>query len=249
MKRSIATLLAGIAVLGAPMTTLADPASPQHGPLAPVADDIDDAWHPAATVMPLGAQDRIYGPSDAAVSVIVWADPECPYCKLFGPVPEQVVDASGGKVNYGLRLVPLSFHGQAAVLSSLTALCVARQAGSAAFFHFYDGYLRMTGSNGKGLGAGGDFAPMAALAAAAGAGKDDLLTQCVRDPATLQQLISESDSAQKAGVMGTPAIVVRNNRTGATVMTEGAIGTDDLQRAIDAVRDAPATAPADNSKT
>lgn len=235
MNQKLAALLAGAAILAMPHGAQARNAHTVVAPMVNVADSDADqgGWRVVTTVPPVSAQDRIYGNPAAAFTVTVWSDPECPYCKMFGDAAEQVVDASGGKVNLILRLLPLSFHGQAALVASATSLCVADQAGAPGFYRFFDAYLRMTGSNGKGLpGAPGDFAPVAALAGAAGARNLGTLTHCVQAPETMRRLAAETDTAQKAGVTGTPAIAVHDNATGMTVMTEGAISADDLQAAI-----------------
>ena len=177
----------------------------------------------------------VHGPAKAAVSVIVWLDPECPYCKVLGMTPETVVDAAEGRVNLAVRLYPLPFHGANAMLASLSALCVGDQAGDAAYYHFLDGWLAMTGSNGQGIpaqpGQNGD--PVAALARSAGALDSAALAACTTAPATSERLGEEMRSAQRANLGGTPAIAVRNNANGKTIMVAGAIGDDDLRAAIE----------------
>lgn len=201
---------------------------------AQVGDESADegGWRVATQVSPIGFGDRIHGPASPAISVIVWLDPECPYCKVLGTIPEQVVDASGGRANLAVRLYPLPFHGQTAMLASLSALCVGNQAGDGAYYRFLDAWLAMTGGNGKGIPGGASGDPVAALAAASGARDSNALAACTAAPATAERLGEEMRAAQRAGLSGTPAIAVRNNASGKTIMVAGAIGADDLEAAI-----------------
>lgn len=190
-------------------------------------------WVLAPQVAAIGAGDRVYGPAKADLSMIVWLDPECPYCKVFGATPERVVDAAGGKLNLAVRLYPLSFHGPNAVLASATALCVGDQAGAAGFYKFMGGWLALTGGNGKGIAAGnGNPAAAASLAAASGAVGRAALAACTTNPATTARIKAEIDDGETARITGTPAIAVRNNKTGETIMAAGALPQDELESAV-----------------
>jgi protein-disulfide isomerase len=46
------------------------------------------------------SRDHIYGNPNAPVSLIEYADFECPFCKQFDATPKELVDAYGGKVNW-----------------------------------------------------------------------------------------------------------------------------------------------------
>jgi len=190
-------------------------------------------WVLAPQVAPIGAADRVYGPAKADLSMIVWLDPECPYCKVFGATPERVVDAAGGKLNLAVRLYPLSFHGPTAVLAAATALCTGDQAGAGGFYKFMNGWLALTGGNGKGIAAGnGNAAAAASLAAASGASNRAALAACTASPATTARIKAEIADGETARINGTPAIAVRNNTTGETIMAAGALPQDELESAV-----------------
>jgi protein-disulfide isomerase len=190
-------------------------------------------WQEAPGVIPVGKMDRLYGKPDARFSLIIWLDPECPYCKLLGAQPEHIVDSSAGRVNLAVRLYPLPFHGPNAILASSTALCVAEQAGATGYYRFLSAWMARTGSNGRGIGAGdGRDDPVAAMAVAAGARNLDKLAGCTASDQTAARLAAEMKSGDLAGIEGTPAIAVRDNRQGHTIMVSGAIGEDDMRNAI-----------------
>ncbi len=202
---------------------------------APAVRAQDDAgWQEAPTVAPVGSEDRLYGKPDARFSLIVWLDPECPYCKVLGEKPEHVVDQSKGQVNLVVRLYPLPFHGPNALVAATTALCVAEQAGPAGYYRFLNGWMARTGSNGKGLMApdqGGND-PVAALAATAGARDSNALAGCSTSDKTGKRLAAEMKGAEVAGIEGTPAIALRDNRVGHAIMVSGAIEEVDMRNAI-----------------
>lgn len=199
------------------------------------AADAPDAggWRVATRVAPASPGDRVHGPGGADLSVIIWLDPECPFCKAMGAMPMRVVDDLGGGVNLIVRLFPLPFHGAAAVQGSLAALCVGDQAGPDGYYRFLDGWLAATGGNGKGLpAASGHDDPLGLLAAQSGARDTSALAECIGKETTGRRLVLQMQAAEVAGVQGTPAIAIRDNRNGHTIMEDGAIPEEDLRRAI-----------------
>ena len=197
------------------------------------AQDDESGWKEAPGVEAVGKQDRLYGAPDARFSLIVWLDPECPYCKVLGTQPEHVVDGSHGRVNLAVRLYPLPFHGPNAVLASATALCVGDQAGATGYYRFLAAWMAKTGSNGRGIGDGaGNSDPVADLAAAAGARNRDALAGCTTSGKTNDRLARDVNAGNAAGIEGTPAIALRDNRVGHTIMVSGAVSEEDMQNAI-----------------
>ena len=192
-------------------------------------------WHAAGAITPVDAtREPVYGEPASDFSVIVWLDPECPYCKMLGRTPEKVVDASGGRVNLAVRLLPLPMHGRAALIAAATALCVGKQTPAAGYYRFLDRYMELTRTNGAGLPEGSGVS-VESLARDAGVSDPAALDACVHAPETVQALGQEFGAANAAGVTGTPAIVVRDNRTGRLAMTEGAIPAEEFNRVIRAL--------------
>jgi protein-disulfide isomerase len=202
------------------------------GPAAAQSDEGIAVWHSAGEVAPVdAAREPVYGQAASDFSVIVWLDPECPYCKMLGRTPEKVVDAMGGRVNLAVRLMPLPMHGRAAVIAAATAICVSQQTPPAGYYRFIDRYMELTRTNGAGLPLGGG-PTVEALASEAGVKDMAALNTCVHAQETMQALGQEYAAAGAAGVTGTPAIVVRDNRSGKQAMTEGAIPASEITRAI-----------------
>jgi len=175
-------------------------------------------------------RDRIHGAATAPYSIIVYSDLECPYCKRFAGVAEKAAAALGDKVNVVWRHYPLDFHGKVAVQEAVAAECVARQAGNKGFFKFVDAVLAGTQTNGKGL-PGGDAA-LTALAKDAGAGDAKTLKTCIEDASVAARVQDDMQDGIKAGIEGTPGLILRDNLSGRAQVVGGALPQEQMERAL-----------------
>lgn len=118
--------------------------------------------------------------------------------------------------------------------AGMVALCVADQGGTQAYYKFVNAYFAQTGGNGRGLPgeAQRGRAAVVDVATAAGATDGKAVEACTRSKDTLDRLVAEGDAAERATVQGTPAVAVRNNVTGETILVDGAIDGDTLDAAI-----------------
>ena len=175
-------------------------------------------------------RDRIFGNVNAEVSVIVYTDFECPFCKRFAGVPEQAISKFDGKANLVFRHYPLEFHGANAKRGAYYAECVGRQSGSGAFFTFSNEWFRQTVSNGKGLPQGDQQIREIALKA----GVKDLaaLDTCAKDPTVAQMVKDDIADGTRSGISGTPGIIVRNNKTGTSLSITGAVPAAQVEQII-----------------
>lgn len=82
-----------------------------------------------------GAVEHVLGDPDAPVTVLEYADFECPYCAAAAPVLRRLVEESGGRVRLVFRHFPIaSIHPHA-----LTAALAAEAAGAqGAFWPMHD---------------------------------------------------------------------------------------------------------------
>jgi protein-disulfide isomerase len=182
---------------------------------------------------PDAARDHIYGVPNAEVTMIEFSDYECPFCKQFNGVPQEVVKRMGGRVNYIWRHFPLSFHNPMAHREAEAAECVSKLGGNDAFWAYTDTVMARTATNGKGMPASnGD--PIMAL------GKELKL-----DPAAFKKCLdsgemkSRVDDDQKdgvnSGISGTPGTIIINNKTGKTEFVNGALPLQALESAVRSV--------------
>jgi thiol-disulfide isomerase/thioredoxin len=64
------------------------------------------------------------GPATAPVTIVEWADFECPHCRHAAPVLEKAVDANPGKVRFVYKFYPLQahVHGESAARAAVAAM-------------------------------------------------------------------------------------------------------------------------------
>lgn len=183
----------------------------------------------ARAVVP--GRDHIRGSAAAEISLIEYSDFECPFCKRFHGTPAALVERYGGRVNWVYRHFPLAFHDPAARREAIASECAARLGGNDAFWQFTDAVFRHTRSNGQGLAEG---KTEAGLAKELGL-KAEEFARCQADPKIAQRVEEDIADGKAVGVSGTPATVVRNNRSGASEMIVGAQPLEAVQAAIDRV--------------
>lgn len=176
--------------------------------------------------------EHVFGNPDAMVSMIEYADFECPFCKRFHGTPQQVQKQFGDKVNLIYRSMPLSSHGEAATLEARAGECVARLGGNDAFWKYSNDLFEYTDTNGRGLRKG---QTIYSLAADQGIEKNKL-KDCLTDPAIQARIDANLESARKLGITGTPTTIVRNNKSGAVEIVSGAAQAKQLEDAINKVR-------------
>jgi protein-disulfide isomerase len=176
------------------------------------------------------ARDHLLGDAQAPISIIEYSDFECPFCKRFHGVPDEVVKRLGGKANFVWRHFPLEMHGPAAMREAEATECAARLGGNGSFWSYVNELMKRTRSNGQGLPAdNGD--PLLALAAEL---KLDTLAfnKCLESGETRQRVAEDLKDGEGAGVTGTPGIVLRNAATGKALFAEGAISADALEAGV-----------------
>jgi len=153
------------------------------------------------------------GGDNAPVTLIEFADYECPYCKLVQPAVEQVLETYGDKVRYVYRDFPLPFHSHARP-ASLAARCAEEQG---KYWEYHDALFEAPDLSIDGL---------RSLADTVGLDRtkfDDCLASEKYDDA-IDKDVSEGSNA---GVNGTPAFFI-NGR-----FLSGALPFDQLKTVID----------------
>lgn len=190
-----------------------------------------DADARAAIVRPVSkGRDHIFGNPNAEVSLIEYSDFECPFCKRFHETAKQVVQAYGGKVNWVYRHFPLDFHNPAAQREAEAAECAAELGGNKAFWRYTDLIYARTPSNGRGV----PEEQLPEMAASIGIDKAKF-AECLRSGRKATRVNDDYIEGQAIGIRGTPGNVLRNNRTGATVLRQGALPLEQIKSAIDSL--------------
>ncbi|MFZ5509730.1 MAG: DsbA family protein [Pseudomonadota bacterium] len=173
-------------------------------------------------------RDHIRGNAAADVSLIEYSDFECPFCKRFHPTPGAALQRHAGRVNWVWRHFPLGFHDPAARREAIASECAAKLGGNEVFWKYADAVFAHTRSNGQGLAEGKSEA---ALAEELGIGRD-AFARCFTDPGIARRVDEDIAEGNTVGVSGTPATIVRNNRSGESVWVVGAQPAEALDAAI-----------------
>ncbi|NJN19826.1 MAG: thioredoxin domain-containing protein [Oscillochloris sp.] len=169
------------------------------GNLAPVVV----SEHPAPPdAEPYG---RAWGPADAPIQVIEYADYECESCGYFARTyePEVIAAFAGtGKVRFEIRNAP--FHGEGSRNAAAAAYCAAEQN---AFWPMHDSlFLNQPTTHGSGQQA---FSPARLNEIAANLGLNAAaFEQCLGSGKYAAQVEADFAETQRIGVTGTPTFFV-----------------------------------------
>lgn len=156
----------------------------------------------AKNVPPLTDTDHVRGNAKADVTLVVYTDYECPFCKQFHETINQVLVDYKDKVKVVYRHYPLSFHANAHKAAE-TAECVADLAGEDAFWKFTDLYFKTTDSSGTGVA----VEDMPGLAGQVGANQA-AVKKCLDGDEKVTLVDDSMNGGSLAGVSGTPGTIV-----------------------------------------
>lgn len=175
---------------------------------------------PAGTVKAIdAATDHIRGNKDAAVSVIVYSDFECPFCKRHHPTLATILETYGDDVNVVYRHYPLAFHPNAQPAAEASE-CITEIGGNDAFWKFADEVL------------GGDNYDYPAIAKKLGL--DEAQFKTCLDSGKFKQIVTDQQqSGADAGIRGTPGNIVYNNKTKESKLVSGAVPFESFKAVID----------------
>ncbi len=182
----------------------------------------------AKNVDPISQDDHVLGPQDAPITIFEYSDFECPFCKRFAQTPAEIIKDNPGKVNTVYRHFPLSFHDPLATKQAIASECAAAQGGSDAFYAYHDEIFKRTNSNGRGM------KESELVAIAKDLGLDTKKFVACQTSGTFDQHVKDDiASGTKAGVTGTPGVIIKNNETGEVRVMPGAVPVESVQSAVD----------------
>ena len=183
----------------------------------------------AKNVRPVSAdRDHIYGSPDAVISIIEFADFECPFCKGYHDNTTATVKLYDGKVNWVYRHFPLQFHNPGAQKEAEASECVAELGGNDAFWNFAATIYQRTTSNGKGI----PLESLAPLAEELGVEKA-AFQACLDSGKYAQRVREDFEDGMKSGISGTPGSIIINHQTNAVSLKSGALTVDMFKQVID----------------
>ena len=140
--------------------------------------------------------DPFLGPDNAPVTIIQFAEFQCPYCSRGNQVMEEVRKAYGDKVKIVYRDFPLDFHDRA-IPAAVAANCAEKQG------KFWEIHSILMSNQQK-------LQDEDLLSAAKQVGVADIAAwqSCLKDPEQAKEVMKDQQDGAKAGVTGTPAFFV-----------------------------------------
>jgi protein-disulfide isomerase len=142
------------------------------------------------------------GPANALVTIVTFADYECPYCGRGNATVNQVIKAYPGKVRMIYKHYPLPSH-TGGKRAAEAAFCVMKTSNLATFWKIHGKfYQAMDGYDDKTL-----------LAAAKSVGANVALVKaCMADPKQREPLAADMTLGTNLGVDGTPAFFINGKK-------------------------------------
>lgn len=158
---------------------------------------------------------KIYGDLNARFTLVEFSETECPFCLKHHPVMKNIVDSSGGNINWEWKHLPLSFHNPAALQQAIVGECVAEQLGNRGFWIYIDEVFKKSSGGGKGV------ADLSELVESMGVDMGTL-RECVGSNRGKEIVESDLEQGSKLNISGTPATIVVDNHTGRSHIISGA---------------------------
>jgi predicted DsbA family dithiol-disulfide isomerase len=153
------------------------------------------------------------GPARAIVSIITFADFQCPYCREFHSVLKQIIKAYPSEVRVEFRNLPLGMHPEA-LSTARAAFCAGQQDG---FWKYHDA-----------LFAAGEIRPEYLKRLASNLGLDlPKFETCIISELSQAAVRRDVQEARKLGIDSTPTSIING------VMIRGAVGFEELKAIIE----------------
>ncbi len=222
----MAIIIAGLIIAGAIFYDRKSTSEPTANPsgqnqvAAPLAAPEDN-------IQPVTDKDHILGNIDAPITIVLFSDLECFFCKRFHATMQQVMNDYGktGKVRWVFRHLPLDIHPKAKN-EAIATECAAELGGNDAFWKYLDRIFEITPSN-NGL----DPAELPKIAEYVGLDKAKFAA-CLTSGKFDQKIAETSQDAMKSGAQGTPyGVIIDPN--GKKSVIPGALPYSDVKKAID----------------
>ncbi|KKT89079.1 MAG: hypothetical protein UX26_C0024G0002 [Parcubacteria group bacterium GW2011_GWC1_45_9] len=190
----VSILVAAVLVSGSLFYSAGKGTSQKAASLTPPEDSAPSLGN----IRPVSGDDHILGSLSAPVKIVEYSDLECPFCKRFHPVMQQVLQTYGDKVAWVYRHLPLdNLHSKARKEAEATE-CAAELGGNNAFWAYVDKVFEITPSN-NGL----DLTLLPKISKEIGL-DEAKFTACLESGKYASKIESDLEDAARAGARGTP---------------------------------------------
>lgn len=171
---------------------------------------INSEWRSYAT------SGHLLGPSSAPVTIVEFADFQCPFCLIAAADLRLIRKKHRQEVNVLIRHYPLNMH-EFAMDAAIAAECAA---GSGRFEAYHDMLFAQADSIG--------LRSWAAFAMDVGLTDTITFKKCLKDPIVTARVRNDSDAGDRLGITGTPTFLIGE------IQISGYPGSEVLERLVDA---------------
>lgn len=192
-------------------------AVPQALPTEPVIGPVE----------PLRAEDHVRGDRNARILLFEYSDLECPFCKRFHPIAQQIVDTYKGQVAWVYRHFPLDQIHRKADKEAESLECANELGGEDGFWKLTDKIFEVTPSN-DGL----NLEDLPKLAGEVGLNQSAFKT-CLDSSKYADHVEADYQGGIKAGITGTPGNILLDTKTKKTKLIPGALPFEQFKQTID----------------
>jgi protein-disulfide isomerase len=208
------------------------------------------------TLAPVTSSDHILGNPNAPIKIVEFSDPSCPYCKLFFPVMQQIMNTYGasGQVAWVYRAFPLDKPYDAAgdILhpnaghESQALECANVLGGNTKFWAYADRLYSITPSVTPQTPNGLDQSQLPVIAQYVGLNVTAFNT-CLSSGQTANTVNNEYEEGIAAGVDGTPYSFIVTSGSNTPIPVPGADTYAQMQTIINQLIAAEATSTTDDA--
>jgi protein-disulfide isomerase len=145
------------------------------------------------------------GPKDAKVTIVEFADFQCPFCARMVPTLNRIIEKYKGKVRWVYRDFPLREIHPEALPAAVAANCAGAQGKYFEMHHaLFENYQTLGAPLYK------DLAGKIGLDSAK-------FEECMKDPKMENEVLKDAQEGQNLGINGTPAYFVNGRKLGGAV--------------------------------
>jgi len=178
---------------------------------------------------PINAKDHVFGAATAPITLVMYSDTECPFCKVFHEdTIEPLMDEYGvtGKVRFVYRHFPLVNLHPKAIKEAVATECAAKIGGAASFWTYLSEIFNVTPSNNK-----LEESELPKIASRLGIDVKKF-SACLEDEKMIDLVKADYEDALATGGQGTPWSILVDKK-GNKSPVNGALPLADLKAMLD----------------
>ena len=160
------------------------------------------------------ADKLIYGNPNARISIRMFGDIECPFCRKIHKELKRVVDHSQGVINWEYKHFPLSFHNPSAAINAQAIECIAETHDNQKAWIALTQFIEGTKGNGGGVGDIPSFVRSFGL-------NGSMVMNCLESDSHKGKVNQDYADGLKLNVRRTPAIQIVDSTSSRAAMVEG----------------------------